>query len=64
MIADDICLGHHMMIAGLPCEVVKKETVFHRLPDQRVRLELRIIDSDKENVVLFFEWNTLVEVIA
>lgn len=64
MIADDICLGHQMMIAGLPCEVVKTEKVFHRLPDERIRLELQVIDSTAENIIVFFKWDTRIEVIA
>lgn len=64
MLADDICLGHQLMIAGLPCEVVKTEKVFHRLPDERIRLELRVIDSAVDNIIVFFKWNTRVEVVA
>ena len=68
MIAEDVVLGNQLMIAGLPCEVMKKELVFRHKPNELVRLELRIIDDTTTarfpSIVIFFRKDIRVEVIA
>jgi hypothetical protein len=53
--SDAIEVGDQIKVAGLDCEVVRAESVFHRTPDSTLRFELKITGATpkKATAILF-----------